>query len=218
MFPDRLFGNAWTVKGPYNAGMAEDRRIRKTRRALRDALVELVLEKGFTALSVEDITQRADVARATFYSHFRDKDELFARVTRDLLDELDERLRPAVAESAVGFTGKPVLQMLAHAREERDLYRIVLRGEGDGKPLRMFTEACARVAAAEFRGRSERNAVEPRIDAGLLARAWVGEQVAVLQWWVEHEVEPMPAEEVVRMLLDLALRGRYWATGFDRPA
>ncbi|GGS63029.1 TetR/AcrR family transcriptional regulator [Streptomyces griseoviridis] len=198
--------------------MAEDRRIRKTRRALRDALVELVLEKGFTALSVEDITQRADVARATFYSHFRDKDELFARVTRDLLDELDERLRPAVAESAVGFTGKPVLQMLAHARAERDLYRIVLRGEGDGKPLRMFTEACARVAAAEFRGRSERNAVEPRIDAGLLARAWVGEQVAVLQWWVEHEVEPMPAEEVVRMLLDLALRGRYWATGFDRPA
>ncbi|MFK0117575.1 TetR/AcrR family transcriptional regulator [Streptomyces sp. NPDC090994] len=198
--------------------MAEDRRIRKTRRALRDALVELVRERGFTALSVEDITQRADVARATFYSHFRDKDELFARVTRDLLDELDERLRPAVARSAVGFTGEPVLRMLEHAREERDLYRIVLRGEGDGKPLRMFTEACARVAAEEFRERSERNAVEPRIDAGLLARAWVGEQVAVLQWWVEHEVAPMPAEEVVRMLLDLALRGRYWATGFDRPA
>nr|WP_257003346.1 helix-turn-helix domain-containing protein [Streptomyces sp. Alain-F2R5] len=87
--------------------MAEDRRIRKTRRALRDALVELVLERGFTALSVEDITQRADVARATFYSHFRDKDELFARVTRDLLDELDERLRPVMAGTAVGFTGRP---------------------------------------------------------------------------------------------------------------
>ncbi|MFA0839521.1 TetR/AcrR family transcriptional regulator [Streptomyces rochei] len=197
--------------------MAEDRRIRKTRRALRDALVALALERGFTALSVEDITQRADVARATFYSHFRDKDELFARVTRDLLDELDERLRPAMAETAVGFTGRPVLEMLRHARQERDLYRIVLRGEGDGKPLRMFTEACARVAAEEFRGRSERNDVKPRIDADLLARVWVGEQVSVLQWWVEHETPPLPAEEVVRMLLDFALHGRYWATGFDRP-
>lgn len=107
--------------------------------------------------------------------------------------------------------------MLRHARQERDLYRIVLRGEGDGKPLRMFTEACARVAAEEFRGRSERNDVKPRIDGELLARVWVGEQVSVLQWWVEHETPPMPAEEVVRMLLDFALHGRYWATGFDRP-
>ncbi|MFI9023886.1 TetR/AcrR family transcriptional regulator [Streptomyces sp. NPDC053560] len=198
--------------------MAEDRRVRKTRKALRDALVALVLERGFAALSVEDITRRADVARATFYSHCRDKDELFARVTSDLLAELEARLRPAVAESAVGFTGRPVLEMLRHARDERDLYRIVLRGEGDGKPLRMFTEACARVTAEEFRTRSERNDVQPRIDPGLLARAWVGEQIAVLQWWVEHETVPMPAEEVVRMLLDLALRGRYWATGFAPPA
>ncbi|MER5630534.1 TetR/AcrR family transcriptional regulator [Streptomyces nitrosporeus] len=197
--------------------MAEDRRIRKTRKALRDALVDLVLERGFTALSVEDVTQRADVARATFYSHFRDKEDLFARVTADLLAELDVRLRPAVRENAVGFTGRPILEMLRHAREERDLYRIVLRGEGDGKPLRMFTDACARVAAEEFRGRSERNSVVPRIDPEVLARAWVGEQVGVLQWWVEHETPPMPAEEVVRMLLDLALRGRYWATGFDAP-
>ncbi|WP_240999879.1 helix-turn-helix domain-containing protein, partial [Streptomyces sp. Tu 4128] len=65
--------------------MAEDRRTRRSRRALGAALVELVLERGFTALTVEDITERADVARATFYAHFRDKEDLFARVTADLL-------------------------------------------------------------------------------------------------------------------------------------
>ncbi|MBO0914680.1 TetR/AcrR family transcriptional regulator [Streptomyces laculatispora] len=194
--------------------MAEDRRTRRSRRSLGAALVGLVLERGFTALTVEDITERADVARATFYAHFRDKEDLFARVTSDLLDELSERLAPAVAESAVGFTGKPVLEMLRHAREERDLYRIVLRGEGDGKPLQMFMDACARATAQEFRARAERNAVEPRIDADLLARAWVGEQVAVLRWWVEQDSPSLPAEEVVRMLLDLAMHGRYWASGF----
>ncbi|MER5252266.1 TetR/AcrR family transcriptional regulator [Streptomyces sp. NPDC002855] len=198
--------------------MAEDRRTRRSRRALGSALVELVLERGFTALTVEDITERADVARATFYAHFKDKEGLFARVTSDLLDELGERLRPTIADSAVGFTGKPVLEMLRHAREERDLYRIVLRGEGDGKPLQMFVDTCARATGEEFRARADRNGVEPRIDADLLARVWVGEQIAVLRWWAEQEAPPMPAEEVVRQLLDLALHGRYWASGFDAPA
>jgi AcrR family transcriptional regulator len=198
--------------------MAEDRRTRRSRRALGAALVELVLERGFTALTVEDITERADVARATFYAHFRDKEDLFARVTDDLLAGLAERLAPAMADSAVGFTGKPVLEMLRHAREERDVYRIVLRGEGDGKPLQMFTDACARVTAEEFRARAERNALEPRIDPERLARFWGGEQLGVLRWWVEQETPSLPAEEVVRMLLDLAMRGRYWASGFEPSA
>ncbi|MFE5025037.1 TetR/AcrR family transcriptional regulator [Streptomyces sp. NPDC056656] len=197
--------------------MAEDRRTRRTRRALSTALVDLVLERGFSQLTVEDITERADVGRATFYSHFRDKEDLFTRVTGNLLDELAERLRPAMADSPVGFTGKPVLEMLRHARDERDVYRIVLRGEGDGKPLQMFMDTLAHATAKEFRDRAERNAVEPRIDPGLLARVWVGEQIAVLRWWAEQETPPMPAEDVVRMLLDLGLHGRYWASGFDAP-
>ncbi|AGJ52547.1 TetR/AcrR family transcriptional regulator [[Kitasatospora] papulosa] len=198
--------------------MAEDRRTRRSRRALGTALVELVLERGFTALTVEDITERADVARATFYAHCRDKEDLFARVTADLLTGLAARLEPVVADSEVGFTGKPVLEMLRHAREERDQYRIVLRGEGDGKPLQMFVDALARATAEEFRARAERNAVQPRIDPELLARVWVGEQIAVLRWWVEQDVPSLPAEEVVRMLLDLALHGRYWASGFESRA
>ncbi|MFG3136425.1 TetR/AcrR family transcriptional regulator [Streptomyces sp. NPDC048211] len=198
--------------------MAEDRRTRRSRRLLGTALVELVLERGFAALTVEDITERADVARATFYAHFRSKEELFARVTADLLDELVTRLTHTIAGSSTGFTGKPVLEMLRHAREERDLYRIVLRGEGDGKPLQMFTDTCARITADEFRARAERNDVKPRIDPELLARVWVGEQTAVLRWWAEQDSPSLPAEEVVRMLLDLALHGRYWATGFEAPA
>ncbi|GGV00517.1 TetR family transcriptional regulator [Actinomadura cremea] len=198
--------------------MAEDRRTRRTRKALRDALVGLVLERGYASITVEDVTERADIARATFYSHCRDKDDLFTRLTKDLLDELGARQRPLIAESAVGFTGKPVLEMLRHAEQERDLYRIILRGEGDGKPLRMFVESCVRVTADEFSGRSERNGVEPRIDPGLLARAWVGEQTAVLQWWLEIDDPRPPAEEVARMLLDLAVHGRYWASGFDTTA
>lgn len=195
--------------------MAEDRRTRRTRRSLSDALVGLVLERGYAAITVEDITERADVARATFYSHYRDKDDLFTKVTSEMLEDLDGRLRPLVTESAVGFTGKPILEILRDAQEKRDLYRVIMRGEGDGKPLRLFVESTVRTADAMFRSRSERNGVQPRISPELLARAWVGEQVAVLQWWVEQENPSVPAEEVARMMLDLSMYGRYWASGFD---
>ncbi|GAA1536893.1 TetR/AcrR family transcriptional regulator [Actinomadura kijaniata] len=197
--------------------MTEDRRTRRTRRALRDALVGLVLERGFAAITVEDITERADVARATFYSHCRDKEDLFTAVTSELLDELGDRLRPLVAEDAVGFTGKPVLELFRHAQERRDLYRVVLRGEGDGKPLRLFVQRTVEVATEVFRERAEVSGARPRLAPDLLARAWVGEQTAVLQWWVEHDTPPMPVEEVARMLFDLAMHGRYWASGFDVP-
>lgn len=197
--------------------MAEDRRTRRTRRALSDALVALVLERGFTAITVEDVAERADAARATFYSHFQGKEDLFNRVTSDLVAELAERMQPALTESAIGFTGKPLLELLRHARDERDRYRIVLRGEGDGKPLQMFTDSLARATSEQFRLRAEHNGVTPRIDSELLARVWVGEQLAVLRWWVEHDAPPMPAEEVSRMLLELAMHGRYWASGFDAP-
>jgi AcrR family transcriptional regulator len=51
----------------------EDRRIQRTRQALQRAFIEVVREKGFTATSIQDITERANVNRGTFYLHFTDK-------------------------------------------------------------------------------------------------------------------------------------------------
>jgi hypothetical protein len=53
-----------------------DRRVLRTRAALRQALMELIREKGYEALTVEEITQHANLGRATFYLHYRDKDDL----------------------------------------------------------------------------------------------------------------------------------------------
>lgn len=192
----------------------EDRRARRTRRALRDALVSLVLEHGYAKVTVEDITDRADVGRATFYTHFADKDALLNQVVTDLRDELQERLRPLVPATSAGFTGKPVAEVFRHAQEERDLYRLILRGEGDGRALRSFTESRVQFAAEVFRARAKHHGVKPRIDVEVLARAWVGEQVAVLRWFLEADPAP-DLDEVTRMLQRLSLRGRYWANGFD---
>ncbi|MGF0319775.1 hypothetical protein [Nocardia fluminea] len=118
----------------------------------------------------------------------------------------------------MGFTGKPVLEMFRHADEERDAYRVILRGEGDGRALRRFTDDRTAAAATIFAARAQAKGVTPQIDLEVLARAWVGEQVVVLQWWLEADPQPMTLEEVTGMLRDLSLRGRYWASGFDGDA
>nr|WP_329618609.1 TetR/AcrR family transcriptional regulator [Streptomyces sp. S465] len=190
----------------------EDRRVRRTRAALRQALVELVLDKGFQAITVEEITERADIGRATFYAHYRDKEDLLVGIVRDLAQDR-ERLLPAVRQAHVqGFTGLPVKYIFEHATLERDVYRVILRGEGDGRALREFTELIRTHAEMAFRDRAEQLGVEPRIPLGIVARAWTGELISVLSWWVENDTG-YTAEQITAHLRDLSVYGRVWATG-----
>ena len=63
-----------------------DRRVQKTRKLLQDALIELVAEKGYEAVSIQELLDRANVGRSTFYAHFQGKDQLL----HSILDRLDE--------------------------------------------------------------------------------------------------------------------------------
>ncbi|MGW2649946.1 TetR/AcrR family transcriptional regulator [Streptomyces sp. NPDC001393] len=191
---------------------AGDRRVRRTRAALRTALVELVLEKGFHAITVEEIVERADVGRATFYAHYRDKEDLLVGIVQDLAEDR-ERLLPAVEQAREqGFTGLPVLYVFQHAEQERPVYRVILRGEGDGRALREFTELIRAQAEKVFRARAEQLGATPRVPLDVVARAWTGELIGLLSWWVEHDTG-YSAEEITAHLRDLSVYGRVWATG-----
>ncbi|WPW32645.1 TetR/AcrR family transcriptional regulator [Streptomyces atratus] len=191
---------------------AGDRRVRRTHRALRAALVDLVLEKGFHALSVEEIAERADVARATFYAHYRDKEDLLLGIVRDLAEDR-ERLLPAVEQAqAQGFTGLPVLYIFRHAEQERRVYQVILRGEGDGRALREFSAIICKRVETVFRERAAQLRVTPRIPFDVIARAWTGELIGVLTWWVENDTG-YSAAEITGHLRDLSVYGRVWASG-----
>src|SRR6476660_8751547 len=65
-------------------GVRPDRRVARSRRALKEALTDLILEEGFEAVTVQDVIDRADVGRSTFYAHFLDKDDLLMAILADL--------------------------------------------------------------------------------------------------------------------------------------
>lgn len=72
-----------------------DRRVRRTQKALEDALIALILEKGYEAVTVQDISERANVGRSTFYAYYDYKDELLL----SQLDKLDGAFSDAVVDS-----------------------------------------------------------------------------------------------------------------------
>ena len=89
-----------------------DRRVQRTRQALRNALLELIKEKGYDSISVEEITQRANLGRATFYLHYKDKEDL-------LVDEFNEIVNErARTISDIPFSAwLPALENPDHASE-----------------------------------------------------------------------------------------------------
>ena len=100
-----------------------DRRVRRTRRALRDALIELILERGWEGFGVQDVCERADVGRSTFYTHFADKEELVA----GSFDDLRRTIRAQVAGG--GGDARPLAfsrGLVEHAHEQRRLFLAVV--------------------------------------------------------------------------------------------
>src|SRR5918995_3982708 len=88
-----MFGNQ-----ELNVPKGRDRRIERTQQLLRGALRSLIQEKGFETLTVQDIIDRANVGRATFYSHFDNKDDLLVSGFEDLRASLKARQREALSQ------------------------------------------------------------------------------------------------------------------------
>ncbi len=105
-----------------------DRRVQRTQQLLRGALFSLIQERGFEALSVQDILDRANVGRATFYAHFDNKQDLLLCGFDGLRASLKERQRKVLSqgtnidERAFAFSG----EMLAHVNEHRRLFQAMV--------------------------------------------------------------------------------------------
>src|SRR5690349_8231068 len=100
-----------------------DRRQRKSRAALQGALITLIGAKPYAEITIDDVVDTADVARATFYAHYDDKAALLAAATQRLIDEMAEDV---TAQSWVGagtdwrFDGRGLLALLGHVEGNRD--------------------------------------------------------------------------------------------------
>jgi len=199
---------------PPPPGSRVQRRVARTKAAIEDAFVQLVLERGYDRVAVEDITDRADLARATFYAHYPNKQavqfSVFNRLTEDLVQRIADQGGPptVVHRDAIRAAYK-------HAAEMPDLYRACL---SDARTRQAHLSTLSRYAEENFRARLKALGKQPRVPVPLMARAFVGAQVAVLEAWLAGELEG-DVEELATMTLDLLIYGAAWAHGIrlDEP-
>ena len=175
-----------------------DRRVARTREALRRALVALMLDKGYEAVSVEDICRKAGVGRSTFYTHYKSKDDLKRAGVETIRSELGSHGREAGrGGDGLGF----MLPLFRHAREHIDHYRALAGGRGGAVALetirRTVTDLVRREPVDGFAGEA--------VPKDFAVQYLVGAFMAVLIWWLDRGAKVAP-ERLDQMFRAMALR------------
>src|SRR5690349_20458222 len=113
---------------------SDDLRVKRTHKLLLEALLEQTAQKGFSALTVSDITKHAGVNRATFYRHFKDKFDLLDTYAQAVYELLDVSLE-AAPQKPNNADANPIYQrltrVLEHIRANARFYRVMIGKHGD---------------------------------------------------------------------------------------
>jgi AcrR family transcriptional regulator len=181
------------------ANRAEDRRVQRTQRSLREALVSLVLEKGYEAVTVQQIVARADVGRSTFYAHYLGKEQLLLSG----FDLLEAQLAPAARALAERKPRTPLAftrDLFQHVHEHRSLYRAIV-----GRRSGMMVQHRMRLLVQKLL-RADLAAGTTPVPLEAAVHFLAGAFLAHVAWWLDHQarLSPAEAEQIFRRL---ALRG-----------
>ena len=188
--------------GRDDARSRPDRRVGRTRKALKEALTDLILEKGYEAVTVQDVIDRADIGRSTFYAHFVDKDDLLMAILADLEVPGPDTTRWTPDDPAFGWT----LELFRHFGSGKRLFKAVASGQSGALARRETTERLETLARAELsRLKAARTLDAFRLE--MLVRFLVGTFIGFMDWWMREENEHLPPEQVDHAFRSLVLPG-----------
>ena len=171
---------------------SQDRRVRRTRALLRQSLTELMKEKNIRDISVKELTQRADVNRGTFYSHYQDIYDMVRQLEDELFEEFNQVISAYPAEAVQREGVYPIVRdVFAFVRRNADLCATLLGDGRDSTFLERLRAAVHQKVAAEWSAlydlRSE--ALWEYILAFL-----VGGMVNIIQKWASGGWKQTPEE------------------------
>ena len=162
-----------------------DRRSQRTRHLLSAAFVELLREKGYSAITVSDIIERANIGRSTFYSHFHDKDDLFVSELDRVVELLSHRTSN---QDEMPFF--PSLGLLQHVGEEYELYKALIWTPGIDLMIKHMQASLSQRIQQQLQKSGNAFDVPPPILASFIA----GSFVTLLKWWLENKMLYSPEE------------------------
>jgi len=179
-----------------------DARVRKTRDALGDALVELMQEKPFDSITVQDVLDRANVGRSTFYSHFSDKEDLQLSDADEFFEGISMALSAHGDKSERVF---PVKEFFQHVFEARQFIS-ALMASGKMQDNMELAEAHFARGIEQRLNEIPRAASIPPAERPLVAVAHAGAIVSLLRSWMGRGMKE-PAEEIDKLFHRMVWNG-----------
>lgn len=173
-----------------------DLRIRRTQKLLREALIELIEERGFEALTIGEITERAMVSRAAFYRNYHDKYDLVEHIFAEIMSELQN----AVGDLGQEHPSEIWVAFFEHIARYDRLYRVLLGSKGSPWFARKMHAALKDLIKA--RGRLPHGSDTTSFPTHAFSDEFVPDLVSALfveaiSWWLEHG-RPYTPNEIAR--------------------
>ena len=172
-----------------------DRRVERTKRLLTEALMELIRERSYDDVTVQDVLDRADVGRSTFYAHFRNKDHLL------------------LGDFGRGTTANPAplgdFHLFQHLEENYGLYRSLAGTDGLPPVMARLEEMVRGAVRRACRERLVAGTLgadgEDAVDLEVLEAFLTGAMIRVIEEWLADGM-PHPPERMRAMLERLVVR------------
>ncbi len=189
-----------------------DRRKQRTRELLGNALFDLVVEKGFKGLTIQDVTERANIARPTFYQHYGDVEELAVSTATGMYQEVMRKHTPLtrdqMEQNPLSFNDLD-LSDFEHIREYQEFYRQMLSKKGSMVFLLSIADFLKDLSIKDILKSLEPPDETPRLPLDFVAHCMGWLEIAVAQWWLQH-MDEYTESEIATMQCGMLMFGLSW--------
>ncbi|MFS0780557.1 TetR/AcrR family transcriptional regulator [Bacillus sp. 1P06AnD] len=198
-----------------------DRRIGKTRNAIRDAFTELIEEIGFDAVTVRDLTERANINRSTFYLHYRDKYELLEKSEGDILKKIEEinvNIKKLThKELNTLYNGsKPlpfIVQLAEYFQENASFMKVILGPKGDSSFQERIKKIIEKNMLENILSKFEKEKLLIPFD--VFMSYIVSAHLGVILHWLNTDMKQSP-EEIATLIFNMTFQGPINAMGIKK--
>jgi AcrR family transcriptional regulator len=191
----------------------EDRRIGRTRKLMQEALMSLIVEQGYEKITVQDILDRADVGRSTFYAHYRDKDDLLLSSFEHLRTLFEQQQAALLASRRTGDDPvvNIVLELFRHTGQHHRLYKAIA-GRQSGEMIMKYLHRYLSGLLAPPLGELVRKRRSLPVPVDVTVHYLVGTLLSLMTWWLDNNM-PYPPEKMDEMFRTLTKPGIEAALG-----
>lgn len=167
-----------------------DARVQRTRDALGDALIELMQQKPFDTITVQDVLDRAHVSRSTFYAHYSDKDDLLMSDADEFFQALSMALSQHSDKSDRVF---PVREFFAHLSNVQPFFKALVKSGKYQENMELARGHFARGIERRLSELPRAQSIPPH-ELPAIAFTHAGALLSLLTWWLDRGMRESPAE------------------------